>query len=244
MVTDDQAGHDGAGAHRPRRRRSGRSTSRSTSSTSRPRQHARAAPEHADTGRPQRDEPTASASTLEQHHAGDAQRAPPRRRARGAIVSDVEQGSPAAARRPASRATSSCASATRSGVTAAEARARARPRCRPAAPALLLVSRGGEDQRRRRRGDVHAPVTQGTVIAVSMLEREIKLRVPLRRRGPGRRSSPPAASPLRCRRLQEDALFDTADESLRQPRLRRCASARESGHEPADLQGPVAARQR
>ena len=72
------------------------------------------------------------------------------------------------------------------------------------------------------------PVTQGKYVAKSvtgslqpvstprgdMIEREIKLQ--FETAGEARTAILAAgAAPLKCRRLQEDALFDTSDESLR-----------------------------
>lgn len=70
-----------------------------------------------------------------------------------------------------------------------------------------------------------------------MLEREVKLAFPDAQTA---RAAVVAAgaSPLRCRRLQEDALFDTADESLRH---RGCALRvrSESGRSLVTFKGPV-----
>ena len=72
-----------------------------------------------------------------------------------------------------------------------------------------------------------------------MIEREIKLRFdsPEEARAAILAAG---ATPLRCRRLQEDALLDTDDESLRR---RGCVLRirTESGQEPADVQGSGAA---
>jgi len=70
-----------------------------------------------------------------------------------------------------------------------------------------------------------------------MLEREVKL--PFRDADAAREAVlSTGASPLRCRRLQEDALFDTADESLRK---RGCALRIriESGRSLVTFKGPV-----
>ena len=70
-----------------------------------------------------------------------------------------------------------------------------------------------------------------------MIEREVKLAF---RDADAARAAVRAAgaSPLRCRRLQEDALFDTADESLRQ---RGCVLRvrSESGHSLVTFKRPV-----
>ena len=70
-----------------------------------------------------------------------------------------------------------------------------------------------------------------------MLEREVKLAFG-DAEGARRAVIAAGASPLRCRRLQEDALFDTADESLRR---RGCALRVriESGRSLVTFKGPV-----
>ncbi len=70
-----------------------------------------------------------------------------------------------------------------------------------------------------------------------MLEREIKLLCPGVEEARAAVAAA-GASPLRCRRLQEDALFDTLDESLR----RRGCTLRirsESGHSLLTMKGPT-----
>jgi adenylate cyclase class 2 len=69
-----------------------------------------------------------------------------------------------------------------------------------------------------------------------MLEREIKLPFPGAEEARAAVAAA-GASPLRCRRLQEDALFDTRDESLRQ---RGCTLRirSESGHSLLTMKGP------